>query len=111
MVRFIAAILIITHIHHSFVMIAGDLMKVSVVSAAIEAGIPLFENAGTADQGTGAEAPEAPEAEDADFCSRNALTIDCGTYDATESITYMECPYSDIVPVHTEILTPPPQVL
>jgi hypothetical protein len=92
-------------------MIAGEIMKVSVVSAAIQAGIPLFENAGKGESANGAEAPETAEAEDADFCSRNALTIDCSTYDAVDGILYVEYPRSGICPVHTEILTPPPQIL
>lgn len=110
-IRIIAAILIITHIHHSFVMITGDIMKIGVVSAAIEAGIPLFEHNGLSDAAPGAEAPETAETDDADFCCRNFLSMDCRPHSFQASIRYRESSLLGVHPVHVEILTPPPQTL
>jgi hypothetical protein len=105
--KFIALILITIHIHHSLVMIAGDVMQVNVVAAAVKAGIPLFEHTGGEDAGH--EATDSLEVEDADICSNTSLVIDTEIRNAGSPANHTDKPRGSIFPVHVEILTPPPQ--
>lgn len=107
MAKLIAFILIVIHIHHSLVMIAGDLMQVKVVAAAVKAGIPLFDHkGGSADEGN--EATDL-EVEDADICCRTFLVIEPGSVLGSGSFDHADKPRRSIIPAHVEILTPPPQ--
>lgn len=106
----LAAILVIlVHIHHSIVMIVGDILQVKVVAAAKAAGIPFFDHQGEEDQNTGQANDEALEIEKSDFCAAHDLVPKAGENDLDIPLDFSDHPSHCFILVYPEILTPPPQ--
>jgi hypothetical protein len=111
MVKWIAAILILIHVHHALVMIMGEILQMKVVAAAQSAGVPFFEEHGSnTDQAdSGSDNEEALSLEDTDFSHFNGLSPLAALTISNKGSIYMDMPDPAVRAMSNDILTPPPQ--
>lgn len=113
MIKWIAAILILIHVHHAMVMIMGEILQMKVVAAAKTAGVPFFEEHGsdTDKADSGADNEEALSLEDTDFSHFNALSPMAAIGISQKGSMFIISPDPEVRAMSTDILTPPPQVV
>jgi hypothetical protein len=111
MIKWIAAILILIHVHHAMVMIMGEVLQMKVVAAAQSAGVPFFEEHGSntdkADSGNDNE--EALSLEDTDFSHFNGLSPSSVLNLSYKGVPFIDMPAPEVRAIANDILTPPPQ--
>jgi hypothetical protein len=111
MIKWIAAILILIHVHHAMVMIMGEVLQMKVVAAAQSAGVPFFEEHGSntdkADSGNDNE--EALSLEDTDFSHFNGLCPLAALGLSPKGAPFIDMPDPEVCAMANDILTPPPQ--
>lgn len=111
MTKWIAAILILIHVHHAMVMIMGEVLQMKVVAAAQSAGVPFFEEHGSntdrADSGNDNE--EAVSLEDTDFSHFNGLSPIAALTLCNKGALFIDMPDPEVRAMANDILTPPPQ--
>jgi hypothetical protein len=111
MVKWIAAILILIHVHHAMVMIMGEVLQMKVVAAAQSAGVPFFEEHGSnTDQAdSGSDNEEALSLEDTEFSHFNGLSPLPAINLSNKGALFIDVPDPEVRAMASDILTPPPQ--
>lgn len=111
MVKWIAAILILIHVHHAIVMIMGEVLQMKVVAAAQSAGVPFFEEHGsnTDQSDSGNDNEEALSLEDTEFSHFNGLSPLPDIKLSNKGALFIDMPDPQLRAMASDILTPPPQ--